>query len=174
MLTLVIGGAASGKSEFAESIMLKTALPRYYIATMQVWDAESAARVQKHRAMREKKRFVTIERPLDLSGLVLPERGAALLEDMGNLAANELYDERGAGAAAAEAILRGAAALEAQCSRLVIVSNEVFSGGCDYGGDTASYLRLLAKVNNALAARADEVCRVVCGVPIYLKKGGKV
>ena len=52
MLTLVLGGAASGKSGYAESLVLKTALPRYYIATMQVWDAECAARVEKHRRMR--------------------------------------------------------------------------------------------------------------------------
>ena len=52
MLTLVLGGAASGKSEYAESLVLKTALPRYYLATMQVWDAECAARVAKHRKMR--------------------------------------------------------------------------------------------------------------------------
>ena len=51
MLTLVLGGAASGKSEYAESLVLKTALPRYYLATMQVWDAECAARVEQHRQM---------------------------------------------------------------------------------------------------------------------------
>ena len=43
MLTLVLGGAASGKSACAESLVLKTGLPRYYLATMQVWDAECAA-----------------------------------------------------------------------------------------------------------------------------------
>ena len=47
MLTLVLGGAASGKSAYAESLVLKTGLPRYYLATMQVWDAECAARVEK-------------------------------------------------------------------------------------------------------------------------------
>ena len=52
MLTLVIGGAASGKSEYAESLVLRSTLPRYYLATMQVWDAECAARVEKHRKMR--------------------------------------------------------------------------------------------------------------------------
>ena len=46
MLTLVLGGAASGKSAYAESLVLKTSLPRYYLATMQVWDAECAARVE--------------------------------------------------------------------------------------------------------------------------------
>ena len=40
MLTLVIGGAASGKSAYAESLCLQSPLPRTYLATMQVWDAE--------------------------------------------------------------------------------------------------------------------------------------
>ena len=54
---------------------------------------------------------------------------------------------------------------------LVLVSNEVFSGGADYAGDTDQYLLTLARVNNALAARADNVCRVVCGIPVYYKGG---
>ena len=90
MLTLVLGGAASGKSEYAESLVLKTALPRYYLATMQVWDAECAARVEKHRQMRAKKQFETVECPLHLDAVRLPARGTALLEDLGNLTANEL------------------------------------------------------------------------------------
>ena len=54
---------------------------------------------------------------------------------------------------------------------LVLVSNEVFSGGADYAGDTDQYLLALARVNNALAARAENVCRVVCGIPVYYKGG---
>ena len=57
---------------------------------------------------------------------------------------------------------------------LVLVSNEVFSGGADYAGDTDQYLLALARVNNALAARADNVCRVVCGIPVYYKGGAPV
>ena len=169
MLTLVIGGAASGKSEYAESLVLKTALPRYYLATMQVWDAECAARVEKHRKMRAVKQFETVECPLHLDAVRLPARGTALLEDLGNLAANELYDPAGAGENAAAAILRGLDSLAAQCEHLIVVSNEVFSGGADYEGDTDRYLRALAQANNAFAARADNVVRVVCGVPVYYK-----
>lgn len=169
MLTLVLGGAASGKSEYAESLVLKTALPRYYLATMQVWDAECAARVEKHRKMRAAKQFETVECPLHLDAVRLPARGTALLEDLGNLAANELYDPTGAGENAAAAILRGLDLLAAQCEHLIVVSNEVFSGGADYEGDTDRYLRALAQVSNAFAARADNVVRVVCGVPVYYK-----
>ena len=160
MLTLVIGGAASGKSEYAESLVLRSTLPRYYLATMQVWDAECAARVEKHRRMRAAKQFDAVH---------LPARGTALLEDLGNLAANELYDPAGAGPQTAQAILSGLDAVYAQCETLIVVSNEVFSGGADYAGDTDRYLLALAQVNNALAARADAVVRVVCGIPVYYK-----
>ena len=80
MLTLVVGGAASGKSAYAECLVLQTALPRYYLATMQVWDAECAARVEKHRRMRAEKQFETLECPLHLGTVHLPARGTALLD----------------------------------------------------------------------------------------------
>ena len=171
MLTLVVGGAASGKSAYAERLVLQTALPRYYLATMQVWDAECAARVEKHHRMRAEKQFETLECPLHLGTVRLPARGTALLEDLGNLTANELYDPAGAGEAAASVILDGLDRLAAQCEHLVVVSNEVFSGGADYAGDTGRYLLALAQVNNAFAARADAVVRVVCGIPVYHKGG---
>ena len=169
MLTLVLGGAASGKSEYAESLVLQTTGPRFYLATMQLWDAECAARVEKHRRMRAEKRFETVECPLHLDAVRLPARGTALLEDLGNLTANELYDPAGAGENADGAILAGLDSLAAQCENLIVVSNEVFSGGADYAGDTERYLLALARVNNAFAARADRVVRVVCGIPVYYK-----
>ena len=106
---------------------------------------------------------------MHLNALRLPRRGTVLLEDLGNLAANELYDPDGAGAQAAEAVLQGIDAVYAQCEYLILVTNEVFSGGADYAGDTLRYLQVLAAVNNAAAARADKVVRVVCGIPCYYK-----
>ena len=53
MLILVSGGSASGKSEFAEGLVTASGLEtRAYLATMQVWDAESERRVERHRRMR--------------------------------------------------------------------------------------------------------------------------
>ena len=170
MITLVIGGAASGKSEYAELLVQRTGdLPRYYIATMQPFDEESIKRIEKHRRMRAKKRFETIECYTNLSGVILPQRGVALLECMSNLTANELYSPEGAGENALEAIVSGVETLAQQCETLVIVSNEVFSGGDLYEGDTDRYLHLLAEVNRRLAARADNVVEVVCGIPQYHK-----
>lgn len=173
MMTLVIGGAGSGKSEYAERLLVSGSAdaPRYYIATMQPFDEEGRARVVKHRAARAGRDFTTVERYTDLASLSLPHGGAALLECVGNLCANELFSPQGSGDGAEQAIVRGVEALRRQCKTLVIVSNEVLSGGADYLGETERYLRLLGRVNRALAASADNVCEVVCGVPIYYKGG---
>ena len=80
MLILVSGGAASGKSAFAEELIVRSGLKeRIYLATMQVWDKESERRVERHRAMRAGKGFATLERPLDLAGLPLPPGSAPAL-----------------------------------------------------------------------------------------------
>lgn len=173
MIIFVVGGASSGKSAYAEALAVKCALPRYYLATMQVYDAESTARVERHRALRADKQFETVERSLNLGGLTLPGRGTVLLEDLGNLAANELYAPEGAGIneSAVRAIVAGVRHLAQQSEHLIIVGNEVFSGGADYVGDTDRYLQVLAQASNEIAAVADAVCRVTCGVPVYYKGG---
>ena len=172
MFTLVVGGAASGKSEYAEGLVLASPhRPRYYIATMEPFDEEGRKRVEKHRRMRADKEFETVECYTDLASVRLPERGTVLLECVGNLAANELYSPQGAGSGsgALRAIVDGVDALLAQCADLVVVSNEVFTGGTDYAAGTEDYLRLVAGVNRALAQRADRVCEMVCGLPQYYK-----
>ena len=175
MFTLVIGGAASGKSEYAENLILRAgSLPRTYIATMEPFDDECRARIARHHTLRAQKNFETLECYTGLERLQLPNRGAVLLECMSNLVANELYSTRGAGTDAEAAILRGIDALLPQCQELVVVSNEVFSGGCDYEGDTLHYLQVLAGVNRALAARAERVAEIVCGQAVYYKDEGPV
>ena len=171
MLMVITGGSGSGKSEFAEkqAVRLAKGGPLYYLATMQVWDAECAARVARHRAMRAQKQFDTVECPLHLDRLIVSRRGTVLLEDLGNLTANELYAPDGAGENTADAVVNGLAKLAAQCDNLIVVSNEVFRGGADYAGDTGRYLLALAQINNATATRADAVVRVVCGIPRYYK-----
>lgn len=172
MVALVIGGAASGKSTYAEELILNCgAKCRTYIATMEPFDEECRQRIEKHRIQRKEKAFETMECFTNLSSVKLAEKGAVLLECMSNLAANERYSPKGAGEDAYDAILAGVDALLEQCDDLVIVSNDVFGGGAQYEGDTLDYLKLLADINRALAAKADAVCEVVCGVPVYYKGG---
>ena len=170
MLTLVVGGAGSGKSACAERMIERSdAAKRVYLATMEPFGDEAAARIEKHRAMRANKGFVTVERFTDLSGADIPPDSAVLLEDLGNLCANELFSPRGAGDGAADAILRGVEHLLARCRDLVIVSNEVFTGGTDYDGGTERYLSVRAYLNRKLAALSDRVCGVVGGLATYYK-----
>ena len=170
MLTLVVGGAGSGKSAFAERMIERSDVAkRVYLATMEPFGDEAVARIEKHRAMRANKGFVTVERFTDLAGVTVPPDSAVLLEDLGNLCANELFSPRGAGDGAVDAILRGVEHLRAQCRDLVIVSNEVFTAGTDYAGDTERYMSTLAYLNRKLAALSERVCEVSGGIATYYK-----
>lgn len=166
MFTLVIGGAASGKSEFAEAHVLSLSGRRVYLATMEPFGAEGRARVERHRRMRAGKGFETVERYTNLAGLLLPPDTNILLECLGNLTANELYSPRGGGT---RAVLDGIDHLLSRSAHLTVVTNEVCSGGTDYAGDTLAYMRELARINRTLAARADLVVEVVCSLPSVLK-----
>ncbi|MBM6829805.1 bifunctional adenosylcobinamide kinase/adenosylcobinamide-phosphate guanylyltransferase [Anaerotignum lactatifermentans] len=175
MMILVSGRAASGKSAYAEELILKYGKGRrIYIATMEPLDQESEKRIERHRAMRRGKGFQTIERYYDLAGLTVPEDSAVLLECLGNLAANERYGPQGAGEDAFAALLDGVEHLRRQCGLLVVVANDIFSGGRQYEGDTLGYLRMLALLHRRLAERADAVCEVVCGIPCYYKGGERL
>lgn len=166
MFTLVIGGSASGKSEYAESLVLRLTGPRVYLATMRPFDEECRVRIAKHQTRRAKMGFQTVERYTDLAGAVLPEGGNVLLECMSNLVANELYDPKERGI---DSVLSGIETVFARSRNLTVVTNEVFSGGKNYGDDTLSYLRQLAEVNRILARRADCVLEIVAGLPNLLK-----
>ena len=170
MMTVVIGGAASGKSEYAEGLVLASACEkRIYIATMEPFDDESLRRIEKHHRMRAEKRFETLECYTDLASVAVPPDSVVLLECMSNLCANEMYSPHGRGDRAAEVILRGVEHLKEQCGDLVVVSNEVFAGGSCYEEGTMAYLRQLAQINRRIAAMADNVCEVACGIPAYYK-----
>lgn len=166
MFTLVIGGAASGKSEVAEQIALALPGKKIYLATMEPAGAEARAQIEKHRRQRAGKGFETVERCLNLAGLELPGGCSVLLECVGNLMANELYSPAGGGPAA---VLEGVEHLLARCGHLTAVTNDVFSGGDRYQGDTCTFLWELARADRALALRADCVVEVVCGQCSVLK-----
>jgi adenosylcobinamide kinase/adenosylcobinamide-phosphate guanylyltransferase len=170
MIILVIGGAASGKSAYAETLLCRLSgdAPKAYLATMEPYGAEAAARIAKHRQARAGKGFVTLERFANLAGLRVPDGSAVLLEDLGNLCANEMFSPHGSGDAEAS-ILRGLRSLRGQCAHVVIVSNEIFCGGTAYTDGTLPYLRTLARIHREIAATADGVCEVVCGIPTYYK-----
>ena len=172
MLTLFIGGASSGKSELAEVLARSQPGPRVYLATLSARDAESRARILRHRQRRAKDGYTTLEVPLGLTRLgadALPPDSLVLLESIGTLAANELFSPGGAARNAEAEILAGIDLLARRCRHLVLVSEEVNSGGADYLGDTLCYLRLMGRLNQALAQKADRVYEAAAGLAIRRK-----
>ena len=155
MLSVIIGGAGSGKSAFAEDLVCRLPGQRLYIATMTAKDAESLRRIAKHREARAGRGFQTLERGFNLAGAVecgdgIPKRANVLLEDLSNLLANEMFHPEGGGP---DAVRRGL----------------IFSDGGRYDETTERYLRNLALLNRELAGEADLVTEVVCGLPNVLK-----
>ena len=173
MLILVTGGAASGKSEHGERIMCEKAQKCLYLATMQPFGRAAEARIARHRALRAGKGFDTVERTLDLAHLALSQRyDGILLEDLGNLLANELFAPEGAGEKTAfDTILAGVENLQKYCEILVIVSNEIFSDGVPYPPETLQYIKILGELHQALTEQADAVYESVCGILLLIKEG---
>lgn len=168
-MILLTGGSGCGKSSYAEKVCMSMQTPRYYIAAMKPYGPGGAEKVARHRQMRSGKGFETFERYVDLAGLKLPERGTALLECICNLTANEMFDEDGNYSDPCARVLAGVDALRAQCDTLVVVTNDVGSDGGDYGEATRAYMEAVGRINARLAAEADVVCELVCGIPLALK-----
>ena len=165
MIVLVTGGSGSGKSTWAEKLV--ASLPnenRVYIATMQVYDAESVKRVERHRAQRADKGFRTIECEKDLASADIAEGSVVLLEDLVNLMANEMFD-----GGDVSRIVPALNILAKKCRHLIMVTNDIFSDGIEYAESTQEYIRQLAEINNAAAQMADCVVEVVYSIPVCVK-----
>lgn len=176
MMTLIIGGSGSGKSAYAENylISLSEEKKKYYIATMQVYDAEGKKKIERHKMLRNGKVFFTIEQPVDIQmATEKMEEGerTALLECISNLTANEMFSDKEPETeqAVTEKIVNGIASLNKELTHLVIVSSNVFEDGEVYDGTTMAYIRAMGRINEKLAEMADEVVEVVVGIPLVIK-----
>ena len=133
--------------------------------------------MERHREMRKEKGFVTIEQQTRLEDAVSrienPGKSSVLLECMSNLAANEMFSrEQPVDRETVIAkILQGIEVLRKQADPLVIVTNNVFEDGIAYDSATIEYIEALGRVNERLAAEADEVVEVVAGIPQWIKPG---
>jgi adenosylcobinamide kinase/adenosylcobinamide-phosphate guanylyltransferase len=162
-LTLVTGGAKSGKSRFAESLMPDTA--RTYIATAEAWDDEMRARIAAHRADRGAN-WTTIEAPRDLCGALAGITSGAVLIDCATLwLTNQLLANADL-EAEATALL---SALTACPVPVVMVTNEL---GWSIVPDNAlarQFRDAQGRLNQQLANQAHLVVAVISGLPLVLK-----
>src|SRR5260370_19128024 len=174
MLSLVIGGARSGKSRFAQSLGA-TAERVVYVASARVEDAEMAARIAQHRHTRPA-HWETVEEPLEIGGAV--ERHSAhcdflLLDCLTLWLSNFCWEHREIGeaniqAATFQEVARVAAASSE--SHVVLVTNEVGCGLVPESPVGRSFRGLQGWVNQEGARSADWVHHVVAGIPVAIKR----
>ena len=170
MRTLITGGASSGKSTFAEKLLLASKGPHYYIATMRYSDQECIDKIARHRLRREGSDIITIEKPTDIGGIFVPERGTVLLECVCTLLDNEMFDEEGNERDVYQKLIDGIERLAKQCDDLIVVTNEVGSAfSVSYSQSTLNYIHTVGKINCTLAASFDQVYELVCGNAVRIK-----
>jgi adenosylcobinamide kinase / adenosylcobinamide-phosphate guanylyltransferase len=168
-LTLLLGGARSGKSALAVKRALAHDGPVAFVATAEAGDDEMAERIARHRAEREPG-WDTVEEPLDLAGaLAGAPAGAFVIVDCLSLwIANLLL--RGDDDAAIERLAAEAAALAAaRGAPTVAVTNEVGMGVVPASESGRRYRDLLGRANAAWAELADEALLVVAGRTLVLE-----
>lgn len=171
MKTLVIGRPDSGKSSLAEDIICGSGSSRrYYLATMRVMDEAGKKRVDRHKRLRRGKDFVTLEIPEDirqaLGFIEDPGSSALLIEDISNLAGNEMHrDSDGHEASESgadpeqitEKIINDIEALSDAVRDICAVSSIYDGDAPGYDEDTRRYVRLLDTINDRLIRWADRV-----------------
>jgi adenosylcobinamide kinase/adenosylcobinamide-phosphate guanylyltransferase len=165
-LSLVLGGASSGKSAYAEKLVLNTGLTPIYIATAQIFDDEMAAKISRHRDMRGDI-WHTIEAPLAVSeALTGIDAGQAVLLDCATLwLTNVMLGDHDVDRRSEELI----AALGKCNGPVVVVSNEVGQGIVPDNALSRRFRNAQGALNQAIAAEADSVIAVMAGLPLQLK-----
>lgn len=165
-LTLVLGGACSGKSRYAQTLAMAMPPPWIFIATAEARDDEMAARIEAHRRARGDG-WLTTEAPVDLAGAVAeaPSGVPVLIDCMTLWLTNLMLGDHDIDAAMA-AFER---ALAVRSAPTIAVSNEVGLGIVPDTPLGRAFRDRAGALNQRLAARADAVFMMVAGLPMTVK-----
>ena len=162
----MLGGARSGKSRYAESLVMALPSPWLYVATAEARDSEMAERVAGHRRRRGPS-WTTVETPRDIAGALAANATTPALVDCLTLwLSNVLLADADVDAEIEH--LDGALARAA--APIVLVANEVGSGIVPDSALGRRFRDLQGLLNQRMAARADRVFLVVAGLPLALKE----
>lgn len=165
-IILVTGGARSGKSALAETIVARFGGARIYIATAEAGDGEMAQRITAHRDRRGPG-WHTVEEPLDLTGVLARTegQGARLVDCLTLWLSNHMAEGR----PTEPAVAALCAALRATRGPVVLVTNELGLGIVPENALARRFRDAHGWMNQAVAAMADEVWMAVSGLPLRLK-----
>lgn len=165
-LTLVIGGARSGKSAHAESLVTAQPAPWTYVATAEALDAEMAERIAGHRARRGEG-WRTVEASLELAEAMrgMPPGRPVLVDCLTVWLSNQML----AGRDADEASAGLAEVLASRRGPWFVVANEVGLGIVPDNALPRKFRDLAGRLNQRVAAAADHVYFVMAGLPLKVK-----
>ncbi len=165
-LTLILGGAASGKSAYAETRVIATRKPRLYWATAQVFDTEMADKVSRHITQRGDN-WITIEEPQDATkALSSVTKDMVVLMDCATMwLTNHLLADHDLEYETRQLLT----ALESCPAEIVVVTNETGLGIVPENALARRFREAQGRLNITLAAKADRVVNVVAGLPQILK-----
>jgi adenosylcobinamide kinase / adenosylcobinamide-phosphate guanylyltransferase len=165
---LVLGGARSGKTGFAERLAMRAGDRPVYLATASTLDGEMRERVRTHQAQRSG-RFTTIEEPIELTSAIIraAKGNDVILVDCLTLWITNLLEANKDVAAAVEE-LTGTLG-EVDVARVILVSNEVGLGIVPDNPLARSFRDLAGAAHQRLAEICDDVYFVVAGLPMVLK-----
>ena len=164
-LTLVLGGARSGKSRFAEEAIEQAAQPALYVATAEPRDDEMHARIAAHRARRGR-HWTTIEEPIELVNVLLAETTRPVLVDCLTLWLSNLM---GAGRDIGFEIERLLSVLPQCRVTVVMVANEVGLGIVPDNAMAREFRDHAGRLNQGVARVAQRVVFMAAGLPLFLK-----
>lgn len=165
-LTLVLGGAASGKSKFAENLCVQSGLSKIYVATAQAFDSEMTVKIARHLDQRGDS-WTTIETPLDVpSALATAGPQDVVLLDCATLwLTNVILGDHDLEAHVALLLQ----ALRECAAPVVVVSNEVGQGIVPDNALSRRFRNAQGRLNHDIAAQCDTVVVVMAGLPLALK-----
>ncbi len=170
MITLVLGGEKSGKSDFALELLLAAPAPRLFVATGKALDPAFREQIRRHRQERPAD-IPVAEAGADLAGVLAMargRRGSVLVDslDFWLFACRQAPGGR-------DHVQEFLACLDSwDACTVILVSAEIGLGPIAASAETRAFVRALGELNRAVARRADTAWLVAAGLPLQLKQAG--
>lgn len=164
----ITGGQRSGKSVYAEKLALELSSHPFYIATAEGLDDEMRERIKRHQ-QRRGNNWTTIEEPVNVGDIRLPEGAIAVFDCMTLWATNCLFKFEEDVAAALSFMKSELEKLRPQDATFIFVSNETGAGGISDNPLVRKFTDLIGMINCHTAAISENVYLCVAGIPVKIK-----